>query len=63
MWEFYLAFSELAFRYMGHMVFQMQLTRRVNAVPITRDYIQDAERAGQAKPHARQELKARREVA
>jgi cyclopropane-fatty-acyl-phospholipid synthase len=45
MWEFYLAFSELAFRYTGHMVFQMQLTRRVDALPITRDYIYEAERA------------------
>jgi cyclopropane-fatty-acyl-phospholipid synthase len=39
MWEFYLASSEIAFRYVGHMVFQIQLTKRVDAVPITRDYI------------------------
>jgi cyclopropane-fatty-acyl-phospholipid synthase len=39
MWEFYLAISELAFRYRGHMVFQMQLTKRVDAAPITRDYM------------------------
>jgi cyclopropane-fatty-acyl-phospholipid synthase len=39
MWEFYLAVSELAFRYRGHMVFQMQLTKRVDAAPITRDYM------------------------
>jgi cyclopropane-fatty-acyl-phospholipid synthase len=45
MWEFYLGFSELAFRYMGHMVFQMQLTRRVEALPITRDYMYEAEHA------------------
>lgn len=45
MWEFYLAFSELAFRYMGHMVFQAQLTRRLDAVPITRDYGVETERA------------------
>ena len=25
MWEFYLAGCEIAFRYLGHMVFQMQL--------------------------------------
>ena len=44
MWEFYLVGSELAFRYQGHMVFQMQLAKRVDAVPLTRDYIQEWER-------------------
>jgi cyclopropane-fatty-acyl-phospholipid synthase len=44
MWEFYLCISEIAFRYRGHMVFQLQLTKRVDAVPITRDYIGEAER-------------------
>ncbi len=45
MWEFYLAGSELAFRYQGHIVFQMQLAKRVDAVPLTRDYILEWERA------------------
>ena len=44
MWEFYLVGCELAFRRMGHMVFQMQLARRQDAVPLTRDYITDWER-------------------
>ena len=44
MWEFYLVGSELAFRRMGHMVFQMQLAKRQDAVPLTRDYITDWER-------------------
>jgi cyclopropane-fatty-acyl-phospholipid synthase len=44
MWEFYLVGSELTFRRMGHMVFQMQLARRQDAVPLTRDYITDWER-------------------
>ena len=44
MWEFYLASSEVAFRWAGHMVFQIQLARRVDAVPVTRDYITDADR-------------------
>jgi cyclopropane-fatty-acyl-phospholipid synthase len=44
MWEFYLIGSELAFRHMGHMVFQMQLARRQDAVPLTRDYLTDWER-------------------
>jgi len=39
MWEFYLAGSEMAFRYGGLMVFQLQLARRVDAVPLTRDYL------------------------
>ena len=44
MWEFYLAGSELSFRYLGNMVFQMQLSRRLGTVPLTRDYIADFER-------------------
>ncbi len=39
MWEFYLASSEVAFREVGHMVFQLQLTKRQEAVPLTRDYL------------------------
>jgi len=39
MWEFYLAASEMAFRDEGMMVFQIQMTKRQNIVPITRDYI------------------------
>ncbi len=45
MWEFYLTACELSFRYMNQMVFQMQLTRHLDALPITRDYMQDWERA------------------
>jgi cyclopropane-fatty-acyl-phospholipid synthase len=45
MWEFYLLGCEVAFRHMGQMVFQMQLTRRQDAVPLTRDYITDWERS------------------
>jgi cyclopropane-fatty-acyl-phospholipid synthase len=44
MWEFYLAGSEIAFRHQGHMNFQMQLARRVDSVPLTRDYITEWER-------------------
>jgi len=39
MWEFYLAASEMAFRHQAMMVFQLQLTKRQDVVPITRDYI------------------------
>ncbi len=44
MWEFYLVGCEVAFRRMGQMVFQMQLSKRQDAVPLTRDYIHDWER-------------------
>ena len=43
MFEFYLAGSELAFRYEGHVNFQIQMTRAIDVVPITRDYIGVAE--------------------
>jgi cyclopropane-fatty-acyl-phospholipid synthase len=43
MWEFYLASSEMAFRHRGLMVFQIQLARRQDAVPLTRDYVGPAE--------------------
>jgi cyclopropane-fatty-acyl-phospholipid synthase len=43
MWEFYLAASEMAFRHRGLMVFQIQLARRQDAVPLTRDYVGPAE--------------------
>jgi len=43
MFEFYLASSEMAFRYQGMMVFQIQLAKREGVVPITRSYIGEAE--------------------
>jgi cyclopropane-fatty-acyl-phospholipid synthase len=39
MWEFYLAASEMAFREQAMMNFQLQLTKRQEVVPMTRDYI------------------------
>jgi cyclopropane-fatty-acyl-phospholipid synthase len=45
MWEFYLSTSELAFRYQGQMVFQIQLAKKTGSVPITRDYIAEFEAA------------------
>src|ERR1039457_94051 len=39
MWEFYLACSEMSFRKQGLMNFQIQLAKRQDAVPMTRDYI------------------------
>jgi cyclopropane-fatty-acyl-phospholipid synthase len=43
MWEFYLAGCEAAFRYSGLMVFQIQLAKSLNAVPLTRGYIAERE--------------------
>ena len=44
MWEFYLAAVELEFLHGSHMVFQLLLSIRREAVPITRDFMVDAER-------------------
>ena len=44
MWEMYLVGSEIAFRRQDHMVFQMQLAKAVDAVPLTRDYMLHWER-------------------
>ena len=57
MWEVYLALSELGFRYGVNMIIQVQLTKRVGAAPITRDYMVDAEREviggqGRSKPRS-----------
>jgi len=43
MFEFYLSGVEMIFRHWGHMVWQVQLARRQDAVPLTRDYITRAE--------------------
>jgi cyclopropane-fatty-acyl-phospholipid synthase len=43
MWDFYLAGCEVAFRYMNQMVMQIQIARRQDAVPATRDYMVEAE--------------------
>ena len=45
MWEFYLAGCEAAFRHGGLVNFQIQLSKRIDAVPVTRDYIVDWERS------------------
>ena len=45
MWECYLAKSESAFRWQDAVVFQLQLARRNDVVPVTRDYIAEREAA------------------
>jgi cyclopropane-fatty-acyl-phospholipid synthase len=43
MWEFYLAASEMSFRKQNLMNFQIQLAKRQDVVPMTRDYIVNEE--------------------
>jgi cyclopropane-fatty-acyl-phospholipid synthase len=50
MWDFYLAGSETAFRHMGHIVFQLQMAKRVDTVPLTRDYIYEWEHTRASSP-------------
>jgi cyclopropane-fatty-acyl-phospholipid synthase len=45
MWEFYLAGAEMGFRHGDHMNFQLQLAKRNDSLPLTRDYIAEAEAA------------------
>jgi len=49
MWEFYLAASELSFLHQDMMVFQIQITKSLDTLPTTRDYITRWE-AEQRKP-------------
>ncbi|MFM2354712.1 MAG: Cyclopropane-fatty-acyl-phospholipid synthase [Pseudomonadota bacterium] len=52
MWRFYLVASEMAFRAGRQCVFQVQLSRRLDAVPVTRDYLYapPAPAQGQGRP-------------
>ncbi len=59
MWEFYLAACECAFRHCGLMVFQIQLAKRQEAVPLTRGYIA----AGEATLEARDSQRANMSIA
>jgi cyclopropane-fatty-acyl-phospholipid synthase len=49
MFEFYLGIAEQSFRARRQFIFQIQLAKRVDVLPITRDYIGEAER-GYARP-------------
>jgi cyclopropane-fatty-acyl-phospholipid synthase len=59
MWEFYLAGCEASFRHSGLVVFQIQLSKRIDTVPLTRDYILDWERSHAVAPQrlAREEYR------
>ena len=54
MWRYYLVASEMSFRAARHCVFQLQLSHKVDAVPLTRDYLYPPQREprSQERPHA-----------
>jgi len=45
MFDLYLTGAEMTFRRLGHMVWQLQIARGHEAVPLTRDYMLNAELA------------------
>ena len=59
MWEFYLCYCELGFRYGDLMVFQVQLAKRLDTLPITREYMmpQASARVASAEDSAGEALK------
>jgi cyclopropane-fatty-acyl-phospholipid synthase len=62
MWEFYLAASEAAFRFEHLVVFQIQLAKRVDSLPITRDYIAENERILREQENGGRSLRAPRRM-
>lgn len=60
MWEFYLAGAQMGFRYQGLVVHQIQLTKRIDTLPMTRDYMFDWERAHAPQQRARTRSDAER---
>jgi cyclopropane-fatty-acyl-phospholipid synthase len=45
MWEFYLAASEAAFRWQDLVIFQIQISKKTDTLPMTRDYMAKCEKA------------------
>jgi cyclopropane-fatty-acyl-phospholipid synthase len=44
MWEFYLSIAQSAFEYENQIVFQIQMAKKIDAVPLTRGYIAEREK-------------------
>jgi cyclopropane-fatty-acyl-phospholipid synthase len=63
MWEFYLASAEMGFRHQGLFVFQLQLAKRVDALPITRDYMMSSSAAAARNDQIRASAEDRKKVA
>ncbi len=55
MWEFYLAGAEGAFRFENLMVFQIQMAKSRDSVPLTRDYVYAEEERLRSRDHAIEE--------
>lgn len=61
MWLFYLILCEIGFRQRTMMVFQLQLAKRIDSLPMTRDYMIDWERShhmDRRKEHVRKFVRA-----
>lgn len=58
MWEAYLTACEIGFRRLSLMVFQIQMTKDRNVLPLTRDYMTEQERALPARQQPREEVAA-----
>ncbi|MCW5696753.1 MAG: class I SAM-dependent methyltransferase [Bauldia sp.] len=59
MWEFYLRVTATSLRLLTLGVFQLQIAKRIDAVPITRDYLYPAEPVSPAPETARPKSRAR----
>jgi cyclopropane-fatty-acyl-phospholipid synthase len=46
MWEYYLQLCEIGYRRLNWMVFQFQMAKSVDAVPMTRTYLEGWKSAG-----------------
>ena len=44
MWKYYLVACEQTFRFRRQGVFQLQITKEIGALPVTRDYLYSAEK-------------------
>lgn len=58
MWELYFVICELGFRHQNLVVFQLQLAKNLDAVPLTRDYMIDWERRRAAEEEAKRQYAA-----
>ena len=52
MWEFYLALAQCAFEYENQVVFQIQMTKKIDAAPLTRGYLAEREQELRSKESA-----------
>ena len=58
MWKIYLVISEMGFRHQKLMVFQLQLTKKLDTLPLTRDYMVEWERMQAARENGKRRYAA-----